>query len=115
MIRGLLFDLDGVIVDTAKYHFVAWQRMAAELGIHFGHEENEQLKGISRVESLERILGWGGIALSPEEKQRWMDQKKHLVPRLHRPNGPRRNSTWRIRIFGRSSRSRSSHRPRIGL
>lgn len=75
MIRGLLFDLDGVIVDTAKYHFVAWQRMAAELGIHFGHEENEQLKGISRVESLERILGWGGIALSPEEKQRWMDQK----------------------------------------
>jgi len=78
MIRGLLFDLDGVIVDTAKYHFVAWQRMAAELGIHFGHEENEQLKGISRVESLERILSWGGIALSPEEKQRWMDQKKTL-------------------------------------
>lgn len=75
MIRGLLFDLDGVIVDTAKYHFVAWQRMAAELGIHFSHEENEQLKGISRVESLERILGWGGIALSTEEKHRWMDQK----------------------------------------
>lgn len=75
MIRGLLFDLDGVIVDTAKYHFVAWQRMAAALNIHFGHEENEQLKGISRVESLERILAWGGLTLSQEEKQHWMDQK----------------------------------------
>ena len=75
MIRGLLFDLDGVIVDTAKYHFVAWQRMAAALGIHFGHEENEQLKGISRVESLERILAWGQITLTQEEKQHWMDQK----------------------------------------
>ncbi|MGA0247888.1 MAG: beta-phosphoglucomutase [Schleiferiaceae bacterium] len=75
MIRGLLFDLDGVIVDTAKYHFVAWQRMAAALNIHFGHEENEQLKGISRVESLERILAWGGLTLLQEEKQHWMDQK----------------------------------------
>ena len=75
MIRGLLFDLDGVIVDTAKYHFVAWQRMAAALNIHFGHEENEQLKGISRVESLERILAWGGLTLAQEEKQHWMDQK----------------------------------------
>ncbi|NDD46815.1 MAG: beta-phosphoglucomutase [Flavobacteriia bacterium] len=75
MIRGLLFDLDGVIVDTAKYHFVAWQRMAAALNIHFGHEENEQLKGISRVESLERILAWGGLTLSQEDKQHWMNQK----------------------------------------
>ena len=75
MIRGLLFDLDGVIVDTAKYHFIAWQRMAAALNIHFGHEENEQLKGISRVESLERILTWGGLTLAQEEKQQWMDQK----------------------------------------
>jgi len=75
MIHGLLFDLDGVIVDTAKYHFVAWKRMASELGIHFEQAENEQLKGISRIESLERILAWGGITLSPEEKQHWMDQK----------------------------------------
>ncbi len=75
MIQGLLFDLDGVIVDTAKYHFIAWQRMSAELGIHFGHIENEQLKGISRMESLERILGWSSVELSPEEKQVRMDQK----------------------------------------
>ena len=75
MIRGFLFDLDGVIVDTAKYHYVAWQRMASALDIHFGHEENEQLKGISRVESLERILTWGDLTLSEEEKQHWMTQK----------------------------------------
>jgi beta-phosphoglucomutase len=49
--------------------------MAAALNIHFGHEENEQLKGISRVESLERILAWGGFTLSQEDKQHWMNQK----------------------------------------
>lgn len=75
MIRGFLFDLDGVLVDTAQYHFLAWQRMAAELGIHFGEAENEQLKGVSRAESLNRILAWGGKSLSDAEKQRWMTLK----------------------------------------
>lgn len=75
MIRGFLFDLDGVLVDTAQYHFLAWQRMAAELGIHFGEAENEQLKGVSRAESLNRILAWGGKTLSDAEKQHWMTLK----------------------------------------
>ena len=75
MIRGFLFDLDGVLVDTAQYHFLAWQRMAAELGIHFGEAENEQLKGVSRAESLNRILSWGGKSLSDAEKQHWMTLK----------------------------------------
>ena len=75
MIRGFLFDLDGVLVDTAQYHFLAWQRMAAELGIHFGEAENEQLKGVSRAESLNRILAWGGKSLSDVEKQHWMTLK----------------------------------------
>ncbi len=75
MIRGFLFDLDGVLVDTAQYHFLAWQRMAAELGIHFGEAENEQLKGISRAESLNRILAWGGKTLTDAEKQHWMTLK----------------------------------------
>lgn len=75
MIRGFLFDLDGVLVDTAQYHFLAWQRMAAELGIHFGEAENEQLKGISRAESLNRILAWGGKTLTDAEKQHWMALK----------------------------------------
>jgi len=75
VIRGFLFDLDGVLVDTAQYHFLAWQRMAAELGIHFGEAENEQLKGVSRAESLNRILAWGGKTLSDAEKQHWMTLK----------------------------------------
>ena len=75
MIRGFLFDLDGVLVDTAQYHFLAWQRMAAELGIHFGEAENEQLKGVSRAESLNRILAWGGKSISDAEKQHWMTLK----------------------------------------
>jgi beta-phosphoglucomutase len=75
MIRGLLFDLDGVLVDTAKFHFLAWQRMASELGISFGHAENEQLKGVSRRASLEKILEWGGLTLSEADFQHWMDTK----------------------------------------
>lgn len=75
MIRGFIFDLDGVIVDSAKYHFLAWQRMARALGIDFNEQDNEQLKGVSRAESLEMILRWGGQTLSDEEKQRWMTQK----------------------------------------
>jgi beta-phosphoglucomutase len=75
VIRGFLFDLDGVLVDTAQYHFLAWQRMAAELGIHFSEAENEQLKGVSRAESLNRILAWGGKTLTDAEKQHWMALK----------------------------------------
>ena len=56
MIKGFLFDLDGVIVDTAKYHFLAWKRLADELDIDFTIEHNELLKGVSRVRSLEIIL-----------------------------------------------------------
>jgi beta-phosphoglucomutase len=75
VIRGFLFDLDGVLVDTAQYHFLAWQRMAAQLGIHFSEAENEQLKGVSRAESLNRILAWGGKTLTDAEKQHWMALK----------------------------------------
>ena len=47
--RGYIFDLDGVIVDTAKYHFLAWKKLANSIGIDFSQEQNEQLKGVSRV------------------------------------------------------------------
>lgn len=56
MIKACLFDMDGVIVDTAKYHFLAWQRLADSLGVPFTEEQNEQLKGVSRADSLDRIL-----------------------------------------------------------
>lgn len=84
MIRGFLFDLDGVLVDTAQYHFLAWQRMASELGIHFGEAENEQLKGVSRAESLNRILAWGGKTLSDAKKQHWMTLKNEWYLELVR-------------------------------
>ena len=66
-IKACLFDLDGVIVDTAKYHFIAWKKLANQLGIDFTEEENEKLKGVSRVESLQLILNWGGLKKSDEE------------------------------------------------
>ncbi len=75
MIKGIIFDLDGVIVDTAKYHFKAWQRMASELGVEFTERENEQLKGVSRRGSIDKILAWGGITLPEEEIERWMKIK----------------------------------------
>ena len=55
MIKGFLFDLDGVIVDTAVFHFQAWRRLAQKLGGDFTEEQNEQLKGVSRVDSLKKI------------------------------------------------------------
>jgi beta-phosphoglucomutase len=56
-----IFDLDGVIVDTARYHFLAWKRLADQLGIHFSEDDNERLKGVSRIASLEIILELGNI------------------------------------------------------
>jgi beta-phosphoglucomutase len=67
--KGALFDLDGVIVDTAKFHFLAWNRLASELGFTFTEYHNERLKGVSRVHSLEILLEIGRISLSEEKKQ----------------------------------------------
>ena len=53
---GFIFDLDGVIVDTAKFHYMAWKRLANEMGFDFTMEDNERLKGVSRTESLEILL-----------------------------------------------------------
>lgn len=72
---AFIFDLDGVIVDTAKFHFLAWQKLAGKIGIDFTKKENEQLKGVSRVKSLEKILSWGNKSISDDEFQRLMDEK----------------------------------------
>ena len=73
--KAFIFDLDGVIVDTAKYHFIAWQKIAQELGIEFTPEHNENLKGVSRVRSLDIILELGKINASQEDKNKWLIQK----------------------------------------
>ncbi len=68
-IKACIFDLDGVIVDTAKYHFASWRRMANELGFDFKSKENERLKGVSRMGSLNLILEWAGVEKTEEEKK----------------------------------------------
>ncbi|MGB0431705.1 MAG: beta-phosphoglucomutase [Bacteroidia bacterium] len=69
MIKAVIFDLDGVLVDTARFHFVAWKKLANDLGSDISVAQNEQLKGVSRVDSLDKILEWGNIHISDEEKE----------------------------------------------
>ena len=73
--KAFIFDLDGVIVDTAKYHYLAWQKIANELNIEFTLENNELLKGVSRVRSLDIILDLGKVTASQEDKDQWLVQK----------------------------------------
>ena len=61
MIKGIIFDLDGVITDTAKFHYKAWKRLASRLGIDIDEDFNEGLKGVSRMDSLKRILEHGNV------------------------------------------------------
>lgn len=68
-IKACIFDLDGVIVDTAVYHYKAWRKLANQLGFDFTEEQNEELKGISRIESLKIILNWGGVSKSETEME----------------------------------------------
>lgn len=75
MIKAFIFDLDGVIVDTAHYHFLAWKRLASELGIQLTPADNERLKGVSRMRSLEIILEMGGVSVSDSEKEKLANKK----------------------------------------
>jgi beta-phosphoglucomutase len=76
-IKAVIFDLDGVIVDTAHYHFLAWRELAHELGIELTPEHNEKLKGVSRIDSLDIILGLAGVSLDDEDKKRLADKKNN--------------------------------------
>lgn len=74
-LKACLFDLDGVLCDTAKYHFIAWKQLAEKLGIPFTERDNERLKGVSRMESLEILLSLGKKRYSAEEKQKMAQEK----------------------------------------
>lgn len=74
-IKACIFDLDGVIVDTAKYHFIAWRNLANRFGFDFTEKENEKLKGVSRMGSLNLIFEWGGINFSEKIKQELATEK----------------------------------------
>lgn len=65
--KGFIFDLDGVIVDTAHFHYKAWKKTANELGFDLTIELNEKLKGVSRIDSLQKILDWANVSISQEK------------------------------------------------
>lgn len=73
--KAFIFDLDGVIVDTAKYHYHAWKHLADELNIPFTETDNEQFKGVSRKRCLELLLEMGGMEVSREQFDRWLVEK----------------------------------------
>lgn len=73
--RGALIDLDGVLVDTAKYHYISWKRLAQELGFDLSEAENERLKGISRKRSLEILLSIGGLTVSVSQRAALAERK----------------------------------------
>lgn len=73
--KGAVFDLDGVIVDTARFHYLAWRELAERLGFEFTEEQNERLKGVSRAKSLEILLEIGNLSLSEAEKEELAKQK----------------------------------------
>ena len=75
MIKAAIFDLDGVIIDTAHYHYIAWKRLASEFGITLTPVHNELLKGVSRLRSLEIILSLGKIELPDQQKEQLAEKK----------------------------------------
>ena len=75
MKKGFIFDLDGVIVDTAKYHYLAWRNLANELGFEFTKEQNELFKGVSRKRCLEILLDIGKVEATQEQFDTWMVEK----------------------------------------
>ncbi|QWU17794.1 beta-phosphoglucomutase [Paenibacillus sophorae] len=76
-IKACLFDLDGVLVDTAKYHYIAWKELADQLGFEFTEKDNERLKGVSRAASLNILLEIGGLTLDDAEKARLAESKNN--------------------------------------
>ncbi|MCG0278297.1 MAG: beta-phosphoglucomutase [Thermanaeromonas sp.] len=86
---GAIFDLDGVIADTAKYHYLAWKRLADELGLYFDEKINERLKGIGRLESLEIILQENGRYFSRREKEYYANKKNEYYVEMIRRITPK--------------------------
>lgn len=80
--KAVIFDLDGVLTDTARFHYIAWKDMAESLGIEIDEAFNETLKGIDRMMSLERILQHGNMQLPLKEKQRLAHEKNEHYKEL---------------------------------
>lgn len=128
MIKALIFDLDGVVVDTAVFHYQAWKRLANEMGFDLSPEQNEQLKGISRLESLDILLSIGGIEIHSEEEKNKLATKKNnwyrenilkmtpgdILPGVKNFLIELRNSNYKMAI-GSSSKNAGTILERIGF
>lgn len=79
---GFIFDLDGVIVDTARFHYKAWRSLAEQWGYSLSHKDNEQLKGVSRMNSIRKISEWAKIDLPQDELERMADIKNEYYLNL---------------------------------
>ncbi len=78
--KALIFDLDGVIVDTAEFHYRAWKKVGAKFGLKLTRAQNEQLKGISRKDSLIKVLRWAETVVNDTDFEQIMDEKnKHFL------------------------------------
>lgn len=82
MIRAVLFDLDGVLTDTAVYHYKSWKLIAESFGYILTEEKNEELKGVSRKDSLDFILKWANTSIDDESKHRLLQKKNELYLEL---------------------------------
>lgn len=81
--KGIIFDLDGVIVFTDKYHYLAWKELADKIGAEFDETINNRLRGVSRMESLEIILeGYHGAPFTPEQKEALATEKNETYRKL---------------------------------
>ena len=96
--NAVIFDLDGVICHTDKYHYQAWKAVADELGIYFDEEINNRLRGVSRMESFEIILERYEGEMSEEEKECWTTKKndiyKELLPSSLQCGHPHRQNKY---------------------
>ncbi len=89
IVEAVIFDLDGVITDTAKYHYLAWKKIADELEIYFDEPTNERLKGVDRMRSLEIVLERFQRKFSDIEKHQWADKKNEYYKELIKTMTPR--------------------------
>ena len=88
--KAVIFDLDGVICHTDRYHYMAWKKLAGKIGVYFDEQINNRLRGVSRMESLEIILErWQGEPLSEEEKIKLAEEKNKFYRELLRQMSPK--------------------------
>jgi len=127
-IKAIIFDLDGVIVDTAVFHYLAWKKLANTMGFDLTEAQNEQLKGISRMESLDILLKIGNKgSLSTAEKQQLATSKnkwyrenilkmtpKDILPGVMEFLETLKNADYKMAI-GSSSKNAGTILERIGL